>query len=143
LARNHRAGVFECLAGSLLVYGADGRLWRFTPTSDVVVEGLRWKGGEEITLPDKHLDVLWGVLAEPTTIAGVPCAAQFVHLDGADRAVTEATLARDFVIDGVALPAGTWFELTYGGLYAVSLPIATTIRGRVLEAGIKHLVYNE
>ncbi|MDB4960955.1 MAG: hypothetical protein JWP01_954 [Myxococcales bacterium] len=142
LARDHRAGDVECLGGSLLVLGADGRLRRFTPVSDLVIEGLRWKGGVEITLPDDHLDVLWGALAEPTTIGGIPCAAGLVRLDG-DRAVTEATLARDVVIDGVALPAGTWFELTSGGLYAVRLPVATMIRGRTLDAGTKHLVYKD
>jgi hypothetical protein len=137
LARDHRAGDIECLGGSLLVLGNHGRLSRFTSVSDLVIEGLRWKGGVEITLPDEHLDVLCGALAEPTMVRGIPCAAELVRLDG-DRAVSEATLANDFVIDGVALPAGTWFELASGGLYAVRLPVATMIRGHRLDAGTKH-----
>jgi hypothetical protein len=138
LARDHRVGDIACRAGSLLVL-RDGKLHRFTPVADTVIEGLRWKGGNEITLPDAQLNILWGTLAEPTTIRGVPCAAARVHLDE-QRAVAEATLARDFVIDGEALPAGTWFELLHGNLYAVILPVDATIRGQPLGAGEKHVL---
>ena len=119
LARDHVAGDFSCRAGTKLVFKEDGSLDRFTPAANVTFRGLLFKAGEEI---ETHELYYGGVLVDPATLDGIPCAAARVRLEPNGH-LLEATLSAAHVVDGHALPAGAWFDRALGGdLYRICLP---------------------
>lgn len=141
LSRDHEIGDVVCRARSLVAIGADGAVQRFTPKADITIDGIRWKAGHQITLPDVA-QMTSGVLAKPAVIDAIPCAAEHVVLSGARLA--SATLAKKWTVCGVPLPAGAWFErFIYGdtiSLYAVRLPKAAVIAGVKVPARKKHVL---
>lgn len=124
LERNLYIDGVHCLGGTVLTFGAHGRLRRATLAEHCTLEGLPLTGGTEVAFDADESELIEATLRAPTLIGRVPCAAGHVYLRVGRhrRQVTQAVLSRDCVLRGSLRRSGIAHRIHCRG--------GTTIRQR-------------
>jgi hypothetical protein len=107
-----------------------------------VIEGAPFAAGEFLSdYRDSDVKRLSGTLAHAKRIGDIPCAAAGIALamEGSEWFVSVATLSEATDVNGIELPAGSWFERfsTSDTPFAIKPGADMAYEGHALTAGVK------